>query len=46
MRTTSAWMNLLAPVGRPLFALNHDWVMRNGGEGLAKLLGARLLVAD
>jgi uncharacterized protein YndB with AHSA1/START domain len=36
--TTSAWMNLLAPVARPLFAWNHDVVMRQGCEGLARLL--------
>lgn len=43
VRTTSAWMNLLAPLARPVFAWNHDVVMRWGGEGLSKLLGARLL---
>jgi hypothetical protein len=43
VRTTRQWMNLLAPVARPVFAWNHNWVMRNGGEGLATLLGARLL---
>jgi uncharacterized protein YndB with AHSA1/START domain len=46
VRTTRAWMNALAPVARPIFAVNHDWVMRNGGEGLARLLGARLLAMD
>jgi hypothetical protein len=46
VRTTRAWMNLLAPVARPVFAVNHDYVMRNGGAGLAKLLGAPLLAAD
>ena len=46
VRTTRAWMNLLAPVAKPVFRANHDWVMRNGGEGLARLLGARLLVND
>ena len=46
VRTTRAWMNLLAPLARPLFAVNHDWVMRNGGEGLARLLGAKLLASD
>ena len=35
VRTTRPWMNLLAPLGRPIFAVNHDYVMRNGGEGLA-----------
>jgi uncharacterized protein YndB with AHSA1/START domain len=43
--TTRAWMNLLAPVARPIFEWNHDWVMRRGGEGLARLLGCRLLAA-
>lgn len=46
VRTTKAWMNLLSPIARPLFAWNHDWVMRGGGEGLAKLLGCRLLASD
>jgi hypothetical protein len=46
VRTTRPWMNLLAPVARPVFAANHDWVMRRGAEGLATLLGARLLAAD
>jgi len=46
VRTTRAWMNLLSPVARPLFAVNHDYVMRNGGKGLAKLLGVRLLALD
>jgi uncharacterized protein YndB with AHSA1/START domain len=46
VRTTRAWMNLLAPVARPIFAVNHDYVMRNGGHGLAKLLGAPLLAID
>jgi hypothetical protein len=46
VRTTRRWMNVLAPVGRRVFAANHDWVMRRGGEGLAKLLGARLLASD
>ena len=46
VRTTKAWMNLLAPVARPVFALNHDYVMRSGGECLAKRLGVRLLAID
>ena len=45
VETTERWMNVLAPVARPLFAWNHDVVMRQGGEGLARRLGARLLVA-
>lgn len=46
VRTTRAWMNFFAPFARPIFAVNHDYVMRNGGHGLAKLLGARLLAVD
>jgi uncharacterized protein YndB with AHSA1/START domain len=46
VRTTRQWMNLLAPIARPIFAWNHDWVMGHGGEGLARLLGARLLSAS
>jgi uncharacterized protein YndB with AHSA1/START domain len=46
VNTTKPWMNLLAPIARPLFEWNHDWVMRNGGTGLAKLLGCRLLAID
>lgn len=37
------WMNLLAPVARPLFKWNHDQVMRQGAEGMARLLNARLV---
>ena len=44
VRTARAWMNRLAPVARPAFAWNHDVVMRQGAEGLARLLGAPLLV--
>jgi uncharacterized protein YndB with AHSA1/START domain len=46
VRTTRSWMNLLAPIARPIFAWNHDWVMARGGEGIAKLLGCRLLASD
>ena len=44
VHTTKAWMNLFSAVARPVFRSNHDWVMRNGGEGLARRLGARLLL--
>jgi polyketide cyclase/dehydrase/lipid transport protein len=46
VRTTRAWMNLLSPIGRPIFAVNHNYVMRNGGVGIAKLLGVPLLAID
>ncbi len=45
VETTERWMNLLAPIARPVFAWNHDVVMRQGGEGLARRLGARLIAA-
>ncbi|EPC01034.1 hypothetical protein L861_10705 [Litchfieldella anticariensis FP35 = DSM 16096] len=41
--TTRRWMNLLAPVARPLFAWNHNTVMQDGAIGLARWLDARLL---
>lgn len=43
VETTERWMNALAPLARPVFAWNHDVVMRNGGEGLSRRLGVRLL---
>ncbi len=43
VETTGRWLNLLAPIARPVFEWNHDRVMRAGGEGLTVLLGARLL---
>jgi len=46
VRTTKAWMNLFAPLLRPAFEWNHDWVMARGGEGIARLLGCRLLATD
>jgi hypothetical protein len=41
VQTTKAWMNLLAPLARPLFAWNHDVVMGWGGEGLQRELERR-----
>ena len=41
--TTMPWMNLIAPLARPVFEWNHDWVMARGGEGLARRLGVELL---
>jgi len=44
--TTRRWMNAAAPLLRPAFAWNHDVVMRQGAEGLARRLGARLVARD
>ena len=41
--TTKAWMNLLAPVARPVFKWNHDVVMGWGAEGISKKLGVESL---
>jgi hypothetical protein len=41
--TTKWWMNLLAPVLRSAFHWNHDRVMNEGGEGLARRLHCELL---
>jgi uncharacterized protein YndB with AHSA1/START domain len=43
VRTTRPWMNLLAPLLRPAFAWNHDYVMKAGAVGLALLLNAELV---
>jgi uncharacterized protein YndB with AHSA1/START domain len=44
VETTIPWMNAVAPLGRPVFHWSHDHVMRNGGRGLARLLGVPLLI--
>ena len=46
VHTTKPWMNALSPVARSAFQWNHDYVMRNGGAGLAQLLGVPLLALD
>ncbi len=46
IRTTRWWMNLLAPVARPAFKWNHDELMREGGESLARRLGVDLALPD
>ncbi len=40
VHTTKAWMNVLAPIARPVFNWNHDIVMRWGEEGLRRHLRA------
>ena len=43
--TSKSWMNLLAPVARPIFAWNHAILSNEGGRSLARLLNVRLLDA-
>ena len=45
VHTTKWWMNLLAPIARPLFKWNHNVIMNWGAEGLAKRLNANVTVA-
>lgn len=44
--TTKAWMNAVAPIGRPVFGWSHGAVMTRAGRGLAAHLGARLLANE
>ena len=46
VRTTRPWMNLLAPLARPLFTWNSRGVMLQAGEGLAGFLGVPLVNAE
>jgi hypothetical protein len=42
VRTTKWWINLAAPVARPALVWNHDALMREAAEGLARRLDAEL----
>jgi uncharacterized protein YndB with AHSA1/START domain len=44
--TGKRWMNWLEPLARPLFKWNHDAVMQQGGEGLARFLGTQLVETE
>ncbi|MBX7110002.1 MAG: SRPBCC family protein [Chitinophagales bacterium] len=46
VKTTRAWMNVLAPILKPAFKWNHDVVMRRGWKGLAKKLHATMVNDD
>jgi carbon monoxide dehydrogenase subunit G len=45
VRTTKPWMNLAAPLARPLFAWNSKGVMLQAGQGLARHLEVPLVDA-
>jgi hypothetical protein len=34
--TTQQWMNVLAPILKPLFSWNHNVIRAWGGEGLSR----------
>jgi hypothetical protein len=46
VETTKRWMNRVAPLARPVFRWNHDWVMAQGGRGLARRIGADLIASS
>lgn len=46
VRTTRPWMNLLAPIARPVFTWNSKGVMLQASEGLARYLGVPLVGAE
>jgi len=46
VRTTKPWMNLVAPIARPLFAWNTKGVLLEAGRGLARLLEVPLVKAE
>jgi uncharacterized protein YndB with AHSA1/START domain len=45
VQTTKPWMNLVAPVARPLFTWNSKGVMLQAGQGLARHLEVPLVDA-
>jgi hypothetical protein len=46
VETLKRWMNLLAPVARPVFSRNHDVLMRDFAVGLAAAVGGELIAID
>ena len=46
VETTRRWMNAFGPVARPVFAWNHDAIMRRGAKGAARRLGCRLVATS
>lgn len=46
VRTPKWWMNLVSPVARPAFVWNHDHLMTNFAEGLARVTGGKLSAVE
>jgi hypothetical protein len=46
VHTTTWWMNLLAPIARPAFTWNHDALMLDAANSLARQLGAQLELSN
>ena len=46
VKTTKLWMNLLALLFKPVLEWNHNAIMKQGGQGLANQLGAKLVHAE
>jgi uncharacterized protein YndB with AHSA1/START domain len=44
--TRKPWMNLLAPLARPVFSWNHDLLMKAGAKGLSRRLGTEVRYPD
>lgn len=43
VETCKPWMNLFAPLARPIFTWNHHRLMSDFGEGLGRASGGKLL---
>lgn len=43
VNTTKTWMNLLAPIAKPLFEWNHKVVMSWGAQSLSERLNTRVV---
>ncbi|HVR33344.1 MAG TPA: hypothetical protein VMS74_11645 [Acidimicrobiia bacterium] len=46
VETPRWWMNLIGPMARPIFVWNHDHLMTNFGEGLARASGGELIAVS
>ena len=46
VRSDRWWMNLIAPIARPLFIRNHAQIMAQGGEALARMLNASVVSVE